>query len=38
MRLLCPSHSTDMTMKECVAYGGVAVHSGAEEGIYENPP
>ena len=36
MRLLCPSHSTDIAMKECVAYGGVAVHSG-EGGIYENP-
>ena len=27
-----------MAMKECVAYGGVEVHSDTEEGIYEKTP
>ena len=30
-------HSTDIPMKECVAYEGVEVHSGMEGGIYEDP-
>ena len=37
IRLLCPSLSTDIAMKECVAYGGEAVHSGSEGGINEKP-
>ena len=30
-------HSTDIPMKDCVAYEGVEVHSGMEGGIYEDP-
>ena len=33
---LLPSYSTDITMKECAAYGGVTAHSGMED-VYENP-
>ena len=33
---LLPYHSTDITMKECAAYGGVTAHSVTED-VYENP-
>ena len=31
-----PTHSTDIAMKECAAYGGVTEHSGMED-VYDNP-
>ena len=30
------THSTDIVMKECAAYGGVTAHSQMED-VYENP-
>ena len=33
---LLPTHSTDIAMKECAAYGGVTAHSEMED-VYENP-
>ena len=38
IRLLCPSHRNDIVMKECIAYGGVAVHSSPEDSDYEETP
>ena len=36
MYLCSPTHSTDIVMKECAAYGGVITHSQMED-VYENP-
>ena len=33
---LLPSHSTNIAMKKCAAYGGVTAHGGMED-VYENP-
>lgn len=31
------THNTDIAIKECAAYAGIAVHSGTEEDDYQNP-
>ena len=36
MYLCFPTHSTDIVMKECAAYGGVTTHNQMED-VYENP-
>lgn len=31
------THNTDIAIKECAAYAGIAVHSGTEEDDYQTP-